>query len=124
MQRQNCSHFGNILVYDRSQLPGISGRDMRVIARRILREFWNENPDAEQPLKAWFAEAEHADWKTPQDIKDMYGSASVIGDNRVVFNIAGNKYRLVVHFHYAGGIARIRFIGSHAEYDTIDAEKV
>jgi mRNA interferase HigB len=99
---------------------------MRIIARRTLREFW-ENPthqDAEQPLKAWYAEARNATWRTPAEVKAQYGSASVIGGNRVVFNIAGNKYRLVVRFHYHAGIGYVRFVGTHAEYDEIDAEVI
>lgn len=100
------------------------GLDMRVIARPVLREFWEKYTDAEQPLKAWLAEAESAAWRTPRDIKDLYGNASVVGDNRIVFNIAGNKYRLVVHFHYEYGIARIKFIGTHPDYDAIDVETI
>ena len=97
---------------------------MRVIKRGTLRDFWELHADAEQPLRAWFKEAEKANWRSPQEIKDMYRNASFVGDNRVVFNIAGNKYRLIVHFHYEFGIARIRFIGTHSEYDQVDAETV
>lgn len=99
---------------------------MHIIAKRTLREFWEApgHDDAEQPLKAWYAEAAHATWRTPVDVKAQYGSASIIGDNRVVFNIGGNKYRLVVKFHYNTGIGFIRFIGTHAEYDEIDAETI
>jgi mRNA interferase HigB len=99
---------------------------MHIIAVKTLREFW-EDPDyhdAEQPLKAWYAEAKHANWKTPADIKAQYGHASIIGNNRVVFNIAGNKYRLVIKFHYNRGVGYVRFIGTHREYDKIDAEVV
>ena len=74
-------------------------------------------------MKAWFQEAKSADWMTPHQIKAMYRSASVIGDNRIVFNIAGNKYRLVVKFNYSYRIGYVRFIGTHAQYDQIDAEK-
>ena len=97
---------------------------MRIIARGTLRVFWEANPDAEQPLKSWFREAEAAGWETPHDVKDQYGTASVIGDSRIVFNIAGNKYRLVVKFNYPYRVGYIRFIGTHAEYDEIDAEAV
>ena len=97
---------------------------MRIIARGTLRDFWEVNADAEQPLKAWFKEAESADWEKPQDIKAVYGNASVIGDNRVVFNIGGNKYRLIVKFNYPYRIGYIRFLGTHAEYDDEDAESV
>lgn len=99
---------------------------MRIIAIKTLRTFWGTQgcEDAEQPLKAWYAEAKAADWATPADIKAQYGNASIIGDNRVVFNIGGNKYRLVVRFNYAYRIGYIRFIGTHAEYDATDVETV
>lgn len=99
---------------------------MRIIKMRTLRGFW-EGPghqDAEQPLKAWYAEARNATWRTPADIKAHYRSADIVGDNRVVFNIGGNKYRLVVKFHYNTGIGYIRFIGTHHEYDMTDVETV
>ena len=97
---------------------------MRVIAIRPLRAFWKTHPDAEQPLKAWHREAKTAIWEKPSDIKARYRTASVVGDNRVVFNIGGNKYRLVVRFHYAYGIAYIRFICTHPQYDRIDVETI
>ncbi len=97
---------------------------MRIISRRTLREFWNIYPDSEEPLKAWFQEATHADWANPHDVKALYGNASVIGDGRIVFNIAGNKYRLIVWFNFPYRIGYIRFVGTHAEYDGIDAENV
>lgn len=97
---------------------------MRVIARRVLREYWERHPPAEQPLKAWFAEASKADWATPQDIKNVYRHASFVADNRVVFNIGGNSYRLIVHVNYHYQIVYIKFIGSHADYDRIDPETV
>ena len=97
---------------------------MRVIAVRTLREFWKRHPDAEQPLRAWYREAKAAKWETPHDLKAMYRNASIVGDNRVVFNIAGNKYRLVVKCNYGYQIAYVRFIGAHVEYDEIDAETV
>ena len=95
-----------------------------MISRGTLRNFWEGNADAEQPLKAWFREACAADWATPQDVKDQYGNASVIGNNRVVFNIAGNKYRLIVKFNYEYRVGYIRFIGTHADYDAVDAETI
>lgn len=97
---------------------------MRVIARRTLKRFWEKHPDAEEPLKAWYAEARAASWQQPQDIKNRHGSASFVGNNRVVFNIGGNKYRLVVHVRYDNGIVFLRFIGTHTEYDRIDVETV
>ena len=99
---------------------------MRIIARRKLREFWEQSTyrDAEGPLKAWYAEATSANWRTPAEVKAHYGHASILGDNRVVFNIAGNKYRLIVQFHYNTGIGYVRFVGTHDEYDRIDVEGV
>ena len=97
---------------------------MRIIAISTLRNFWLINRDAEEPLKSWYREVKSADWATPHQVKAMYRNASVIGDNRIVFNIAGNKYRLIVKFNYPYRIAYVRFIGTHAEYDRIDAEEV
>ena len=97
---------------------------MRIIARRTLRAFWELHPDAEQPLKAWFAEASSVSWETPQAVKDQYRHASFVADNRVIFNIGGNKYRLVVHVNYDFGIVYVKFIGTHSEYDKIDPETV
>lgn len=97
---------------------------VRVIAVSTLRDFWSRHRDAEQPLRSWHQEAKHAEWNTPADIKQAYRSASVLRGGRVVFNIAGNKYRLVVAIHYPLHICYIKFIGTHAEYDRIDAEIV
>ena len=97
---------------------------VRVIARKMLSDFWVRHPRAGQPLKAWFAEARKAAWKRPQNIKDSYRTASFVGDNRVVFNIAGNRYRLVTVVHYRAGIVFIRFIGTHADYDKTAVEAV
>jgi mRNA interferase HigB len=97
---------------------------VRIIAKRTLREFWEKHPRAEQPLKAWHAEAKNAVWRTPLDVKAKYGNASIIANNRVVFNIHGNDYRLVIKFHYNTGIGYVRFIGTHEAYDKIDAEVI
>ncbi|MBI5831133.1 MAG: type II toxin-antitoxin system HigB family toxin [Armatimonadetes bacterium] len=97
---------------------------MHVIARKTLVEFWARWPEAEPHLAAWFREAEQAAWATPQDIKAQYATASIIGSNRVVFNIRGNRFRLVVHVCYRGQRVYVRFIGTHAEYDAIDAETI
>ncbi|MDH4098989.1 MAG: type II toxin-antitoxin system HigB family toxin [Nitrospirota bacterium] len=94
---------------------------MRIIARKALREFWSLHSDAEQPLRAWYEDARHAEWETPSDIKAAYRNASIVGNNRVVFNIKGNTYRLVVAVNYAVGVVYIRFVGTHQEYDRIDA---
>lgn len=99
---------------------------MRIISRAALRKFW-ENPkykDAEQPLKAWYDEVKQAVWKSTQDIKAKYRHASFVANNRVVFNIHGNKYRLVVAVRYDIGIVFIRFVGTHKQYDEIDVAVV
>lgn len=100
---------------------------MRVIAKKTLRAFWESKPefaDAKGPLEAWHAEAVAAKWLNPPQIKEQYKNASILKDSRVVFNIGGNKYRLVVAIHYRAdpGIVYVRFVGTHAEYDKIDAE--
>ena len=97
---------------------------MRVITLRPLKKFWEEKPDAEKSLKAWLAEAKAADWKNPADIKAQFRSASILQDSRVVFDICGNKYRLVVKINYPISIIYIRFIGTHREYDKINAEEI
>lgn len=99
---------------------------MRVITKDRLQAYWKQpgREDAEEPLRAWYAEAKQASWNGPADIKSRYRSASIIADNRVVFNIAGNKHRLVVHVNYALGIVLIKFVGSHQEYDSVHATTV
>jgi len=97
---------------------------MRVIARRTLREFWVVHPSAEQPLKAWFSEATAGSWDSPQSIKDRYRHASFVGDNRVVFNIGGNKFRLITHVNYEFGIVYIKYVGTHADYNRVNPETI
>jgi mRNA interferase HigB len=97
---------------------------MTVVAVSTLKRFWERHPDSEQPLRAWYDEARHASWATPQDIRNRYASASFVGHNRVVFNIKGNDYRLIVAVAYRFQAAYIKFIGTHAEYDRIDAVTV
>ena len=96
--------------------------DMRVISRKTLREFWEKHPDARQPLQSWFADVKHANWKKPSDIKAIYRNASFLSNNRVVFNIKGNNLRIIVVVQYSFGIVYIRFVGTHKEYDHINAE--
>ena len=96
----------------------------RVIAKSTLRIFWEKHADAEDYLKTWYDTARHADWKSPKDVKMTYANASILGDNRVVFNIKGNHYRLIVKFNYDRQWAFIRFIGTHAQYDKINAETI
>lgn len=97
---------------------------MRVIARKTLRDFWEKHKDAEAPLRAWFREAQRARWQGPADIKVQYASASFLADDRVVFNIKGNSYRLIVAIKYPAQIVFIKFVGTHAAYDRVDARKV
>lgn len=97
---------------------------VRVIAKRTLRTFWGKHKNCEQQLKAWYKEVEEAQWKGPGDIKIDYPSASFIRDNRVILNIKGNDYRLIVKINYSYKIVWIRFIGTHADYDKIDANKI
>jgi mRNA interferase HigB len=97
---------------------------MRVIALKTLRDFWERYSDVEQALRAWYHDAKRADWKTPSDIKAVYRNASIIGNNRVVFNIKGNQYRLIVAIQYQFGIVYIRFVGTHREYDKVDATTI
>jgi len=97
---------------------------MRIIAKKALRDFWERYPDAEEPLLAWYREVEQEDWDSPAKVKDKYRSASIVGNNRVVFNIKGNDYRLVVKINSPHRIVYIRFVGTHAEYDRIDVKEV
>ena len=97
---------------------------MRIIALKTLREFWDDHPDARQPLQAWYEDTKHAVWQSPADIKSIYRNASIVGNSRVVFNIKGNDYRLIVAINYRFGMVYIRFIGPHSEYDRIDATQV
>lgn len=100
---------------------------MRVIALRTLRQFWETHPhgrEAEAALRAWHSEAVRADWAAPSDVKAQYRSASVVKNGRLVFNIAGNKFRLLVRINYPYRVVYVRFVGTHAEYDRIDVEAI
>ena len=97
---------------------------MPIIAIGTLRKFWENHPQAEIPLRNWYAEASRADWKTPADIKAAHRNASFLPNNRVVFNIKGNDYRLVVAVRYTSTTMFIRFVGTHADYDRIDAATI
>ena len=94
---------------------------MRIIAKRTL---WARHANAEEPLLAWYREALKEDWDTPAKVKEKYRNASIVGGNRVIFNIKGNDYRLVVRISYPARIVYVRFVGTHAEYDAIDVEEV
>lgn len=97
---------------------------MRVIAKRTLRNFWEKHQNSEEQLKSWFKEVEIADCQSPADIKRDYPLASILNKNRIVFNIKGNKYRLIVKINYSYRIVWIRFIGTHAQYDKINANNI
>ena len=99
---------------------------MRVIAKRTLREFYEQpnRGDSQEALESWHREAKSADWRSFGDIKRTFASASGVANNRVVFNIHGNKYRLIVKLNYAVGIIYVRFIGTHREYDQVDASSI
>jgi mRNA interferase HigB len=96
---------------------------MRVIAKSTLKAFWLRHPDAEGPLLAWYREVEKEDWDSPAKVKQKYRSASFVGD-RVVFNIKGNTYRLVVHINYGLRIVFVRFVGTHKQYDAIKVREI
>lgn len=97
---------------------------MRVITLRTLRQYWERHSDAEEALRSWYQDAQAAKWKTPEDVKTVHRNASVVAGNRIVFNIKGNQYRLIVAIHYNTGFVYIRFVGSHQEYDKVDAATV
>ena len=97
---------------------------MRIIAKKTLREFWKAHADSEQQLKSWYQETSNAEWKGPNQIKLEYPSASFLAGNRVVFNIKGNHYRLIVKVNYDYQIVWIRFIGTYTEYDKISAKTI
>ncbi len=96
----------------------------RILARSTLRIFWEKYPESEQHLKTWYKMAKNSDWKSLSDIKGTYGNASIVGNARVVFNIKGNHFRLIVKFNFERSWAFIRFIGTHKEYDKIDAKTI
>lgn len=97
---------------------------MRVISRKTLRDFYGRHAAAKAPLEAWFHEAKAASWKTPKEVSARYPSADFLPTNRVVFDIAGNHYRLIAKIHYNTGIVFVRFVGTHAACDKIDAATV
>ena len=100
---------------------------MRIIALSTLKTFWERNlayADVTEPVLAWYRHVLKADWASPAEVKEDFRSASILKDGRVVFNIAGNKYRLVVWINYAYKVVYVRFLGTHAQYDTIDAQTI
>jgi mRNA interferase HigB len=97
---------------------------VKVIAKSVLRDFWLLHPDSEQYIKSWFDQVMESDWKTPTDVKREFGRVSILKNGRLIFNIKGNTYRLVVKVNYEEQWVFIRFIGSHADYDKIDANRI
>ena len=97
---------------------------MRIISRKALRVFWEKHSDARQSLQAWYVDVKKAHWKSPADIKKVYRNASFVGNNRVVFNIKGNQYRVIVAVQYKFQLAFIRFVGTHQEYNRVDVDAV
>jgi len=98
---------------------------MQIISRRKLKEFWEKHPQAERPLCIWYALVSKAQWQNPADVKAMFGATvDFVADNRLIFDISGNKYRLIVHVAYPFKRVLIKFIGTHSQYDRIDPERV
>ncbi len=97
---------------------------MRIISRRTLREFWEKHENSKEQLKSWYRETERASWKNINELKEEYPSASILKDNKIVFNIKGNRYRLIVKMNFEFQISWILFIGTHAEYDKINANEL
>lgn len=97
---------------------------MRIIAKRTLREFWGNYPDSQGQLEAWHSEVASADWDNPHQLQEQYGNASILKDGRAVFDICGNTYRIIVKINYRYKVVYIRFVGTHRQYDNIDANTV
>jgi len=98
---------------------------MQIIAKRALREFWTIHNQAEAPLNSWYALVDKADWSSPQDVKDGFGTTvDFVSDNRIIFDIGGNKFRLIVHVAYRFKRVLIKFVGTHEEYNRINPENV
>jgi mRNA interferase HigB len=97
---------------------------VRIVSRAILNDYYRKHSETKSQLEAWYYEVKNSNWNSPIEIKERYGSASIIGDNRVVFNIKGNKYRLVVKINYKMKIVYLKFFGTHKEYNKINAEEI
>jgi len=98
---------------------------MQILSKKVLIDFWQRHPRAETPLKSWYSVAKQAKWQSPQDVKDVFGTTvDFIGDNRIVFDISGNTFRLVARISYPYQRIMIKFVGTHDEYDEIDAETI
>ena len=97
---------------------------MRIISRKALREFWKNHNDAKEALQSWYSETKKAEWSSPAEIRAIYRNVSILPNNRAIFNIKGNHYRIIVLISYEFGVVYIRFVGTHAEYDKIDATTI
>ena len=97
---------------------------MRIISKKALQQYWKQHPESEQSLLAWYQEVRQAEWLSPTGVKDRFPNASIVGDDRVVFRIRGNNYRIIARIFYPGKLVYIRFVGTHTEYDKINAEEV
>ena len=97
---------------------------VRVITEKTLKTYWEQHSRAERPLKAWFDEVKRANWTTPDQLKAQFPNASIVGDNRIVFNINGNRFRLVAWINYRHQAVYLKWFGTHAQYNRIDVEKV
>ena len=97
---------------------------MRIFSLGTLRDYWEQHPDCKEALDVWYRKASKEIWPNPATVRELWPRSSIVGPNRVVFRIKGNSYRLVVEVNYKKGLAYIRFIGTHAEYDRINAEEV
>jgi mRNA interferase HigB len=97
---------------------------MRAIAKKPLKEFWKKHKDAEQPLLSWYKIAKNAKWRDFNEVKVIFKNASIVGNDRIVFNIKGNDYRLIVRADFHWQLLFIRFVGTHKEYDKIDAKNI
>jgi len=97
---------------------------MNIISKRTIVQFYEKYPNSRTALEVWYADAKKAIWKSPNDIKDIYATASFVADNRIVFNIKGNDYRLVVHVDYPRKIVRVKFIGTHSQYNKINVVEI
>ena len=97
---------------------------MRIYSKGTLRDFWNKHPDSEQQLKSWHQTFQKTEFKNPNEIKALFGSADIVNDGKIIFNICGNHYRLIAKFNYSKHLVFILFVGTHKEYDKIDVKRL
>ncbi len=97
---------------------------MRVVAKSTLREYWDNHPECKQPLLSWYKVAIKAKWSNFNEIKEQFGSCKIVGNDRIVFKVKGNNYRLIIKISFENQLIYIRFLGTHSEYDLIDAKQI